>query len=123
MKFSDDHNNVKFMGTNSLPGGKILIRVKGVKSRFKSSTNRKVEILFSNKDKKILDTLCSCPAGKRSTGCAHAVAVLRYILEQQTGNPSRPASLSDEYLDLIDIPSEYISDCDDEEESDEEKDD
>ena len=127
MRFSDDSDGVvRFLVTKTLSRGRTLIRVRGIKSRFRNSVNRTVEILFSKTF--ILDTRCTCPAGRRSTGCAHAVAVLRYIIEQQTGEPSLEPSQSERLVDLIKIPSEYISDCEGDEsdydsdyQSDEEK--
>lgn len=110
MQFSKDKNgDLKFLGAKTCPRGKTLIKVCGIKSRFKSSTNRTVRILFSKN--KILDTFCSCPAGTRNTGCAHAIAVLRYIIEQKTGNPTLPKSRSQALVDFIKVPVEYVSDC------------
>ena len=114
MRFCEDSDvETKFMAAKPLSGSRTLIRVRGIKSRFKNSTNRTVEVLFSKTE--ILDTLCTCPAGRRNTGCAHAIAVLRYIIEQQTGKASLPKTQSEELVELIKIPSEYISDCENEE--------
>ena len=114
--WEDTDGEVKFMVTKTLRGGKTLIRIRGIKSRFLGSVNRTVEILFSKTC--ILDTLCTCPGGKRNTGCAHAIAALRYIIEQQTGKPSLSASESEKLKDLIKIPSELISDCEGDSDSD-----
>ena len=117
LEYSKDNESLRFMvATNKVPRGKTLIRVYGVRSRFRNSVNRRVEILFS-KDS-VVDTICTCPAGKRSMGCAHAVAILRYIVEEQSGKPSLPKSYTSQLKDLIKIPAEILSDSENESDSD-----
>jgi len=75
----------------------------------------KIEILFSKSC--VDDTLCSYPGGKRSTGCAHAIAVMRYIVEEQSGVSTFSESLSKKLKELVKIPSELISEGENESDS------
>ena len=86
-----------------------------MRSLFKNSVHRKIEILFSKSGME--DTLCSCPGGKRSTGRAHAIAVMRYIAEEQTGESTFSDSLSKKLKELVKIPSELISEGENESDS------
>lgn len=116
LEFSKDNKSLRFLvAKNKVPRGKILVRVYGMRSRFRSSVNRKIEILFSKNG--VEDTLCTCPGGNRSTGCAHAVAVMRYIAEEQSGESTFSKSLSKALKELIKIPSELISESENESES------
>ena len=119
LQYSREKGGMRLMVTRSrhVRNGWVLIRVRGISSRFRNSKKRTVEILFS-KDS-IEDTRCTCPGGLRNTGCAHAIAVLRYIVEEQSGQPTTKKTMSEEMADLIDIPTEYISDDESEEEEEE----
>ena len=121
LEYSKDNQELRFLVAKSkVPRGKTLIRVYGMKSRFKSSINRTLEILFSKTG--VVDTWCRCPGGKRSTGCAHAIVATRYIAEEQSGGKTFPDTLSRQLRDLIKIPSELISESENESEYDSEND-
>ena len=112
-----------YQNTVKLPHGTILVKVSGMKSRFKAGVGRTVFVLF--KDGGIEDTLCSCESGKRTIGgCAHGVAFLRLIMKQQKGSDGKFFSLkSDSAFDSLTIPDfeDVESDSDSESDSADEK--
>ena len=85
--------------------GLYLVKVIGMKSRFKRGEGRTVHILFD--DGEIEDTLCNCGSGKRTIGgCAHGIAFLRLIMKQQAGKLNEYVKLkSDEIFDSLTIPN------------------
>lgn len=54
----------------------VLVKAPAVKSRMKGSTGRTICLLFSKKEKLLVDSLCTCENGPRSIPCAHRGAVL-----------------------------------------------
>lgn len=108
--------------TQRLRDDMVLVKVMGMKSRFKSSVARTVHVLFRQQG--IEDTLCTCESGRRTIGgCAHGIAVLRMILRQQQGKTDTLYLKSDRAYDSLTIPDfdwddeESDDDCDDGESS------
>lgn len=87
----------------------LLVKVVGMKSRFKNSEGRTVYVLFCCGA--IEDTLCNCGSGKRTVGgCAHGVAFLRIIKKQKAGELDKYVALkSDSVFDTLTIP-DFVDD-------------
>ena len=58
------------------------------------------------------DTLCNCDDGLRSTGCAHAIAALCFLLELGTGKDSHPVVESRKILEAMNIDLDFQDDND-----------
>ena len=81
----------------------VLLKVSGLKSRFRSGKQRTVFLFYTRQRKKndllLTDTLCNCDGGQRVIGgCAHSVAVLRFLFEQKTGAHQSVTTKSEDEL-------------------------
>ena len=121
----DEEKNLKFLGvTNAgraVPNNKLLLKLTGLRSRFSpKKKGRTVHLLFTKQrgDYVITDTLCSCDGGRRSTGCAHSIAALRYLWEVRNDEKCSD-TLNSRYIlfnmhsEICESDSEYDSDDDD----------
>ena len=65
----------------------VMFKVSGLVSRFRSGLPRAIYLLYKKargEQFELTDTLCSCDGGLRTVGgCAHSIAVLRYVHETQ----------------------------------------
>ena len=109
---------VKFAARTVVRRG-LLVRIKGLTSRFKSKKARIVHLLY--RQGSLVDTYCTCESGMRTIGgCAHAIAVLRHILELKTGAavplPTKSRQVLDAMLrsNCVDVLEEEDNDTDDE---------
>lgn len=103
---AEDDKEFRFLGAvKDLGDGVQLVKVVGMKSRFKSGEGRTIYILFDHG--KIEDTLCNCGSGARTIGgCAHGIAFLRLIKKQQSGELHKHIELkSDSVFDSLTIPN------------------
>ena len=68
----------------------MLIKVSGLKSRFRGGQQRTVILHYTKVAGgalKLADTLCNCDGGRRVIGgCAHSIAVLRFLHEKKSGS-------------------------------------
>ena len=96
---------------------KRLVKATGLKSRFRSQKQRTVHLLYTKKRGlfQLTDTLCNCDGGKRVIGgCAHSIAVLRFVDEQKTGTEKLILTQSEqELMDCFDLDFSFDSDSDD----------
>lgn len=116
----DAERKLRFMATTNrgaVPKNKLLLQLDGLKSRFRNSKTRKVQLLFTKEEGlyQISDTLCNCDGGKRSTSCAHGICALRYLWEIQNNKPSsKPLRsrkiLMEMHTELFENDSDYDSD-------------
>lgn len=81
----------------------LLLKISGLKSRFRSGKQRTVFLHYTKKgvngSLRLTDTLCNCDGGRRVIGgCAHSVAILRYLFEQKTDTLESVTTKSEEEL-------------------------
>ena len=74
----------------------ILVKARGLKSRFGSKKVRQVFLLYEQSNAKfvLVDTMCNRDGGLRPIGgCAHSTAILRFLHETKSGSvPSKTYS-------------------------------
>ena len=100
----DNDREFRFLQcTEKLRGDMILVKLIGMKSRYRSGVGRTVYVLFRLGE--IEDTPCNCESGRRTIGgCAHGLALLRLISRQQTGDTSTTYLKSDKQYDSLTTP-------------------